>query len=105
MLGGRNIFQARRNDFQAGRNKIQARRNKNKIDFLPQFEPFQWVASLFAAFLLSSLLPLGRSAGSVAASDERSMVSVSRKDIDGHRFSEASSQAPPRSFFRGRPGN
>jgi hypothetical protein len=85
-----------------GATKSKPDATKTKLDFLPQFEPFQWVDSLFAAFLLSSLPPLGRSARSVAASDKRSIISGLRKEADGHRFSEGSSQAPPRSFFRGR---
>jgi hypothetical protein len=91
MLGGRNIFQASRNDFQAGRNetqagrnKIQARRNKNKIDFLPQFEFFQWVPPLFGVVRHSSLLPPGRSSGSGAASDEHSATSVFCKQIEDY---------------------
>jgi hypothetical protein len=84
MLGGRNIFQARRNDFQAGRNETQARRNKNKIDFLLQFEPFQWVPPLFGVVRHSSLLPPGRSSGSGAASDEHSTTSVFCKQMDDY---------------------
>jgi hypothetical protein len=52
---------------------------KTKLDFLPQFEPFQGVKPLFAAFLHSSLRPPGRSSGSGAASEEHSANSVFRK--------------------------
>jgi hypothetical protein len=53
-----------------GATKSKPDATKTKFDFLPQFEPFQGVKPLFAAFLHSFLWLPGRSSGSGAASDE-----------------------------------
>jgi hypothetical protein len=64
---------------QPGATKSKPDATKTKLDLLPQFEPFQGVKPLFAAFLHTSLWPPGRSSGSGAASDERSASSLFRK--------------------------
>jgi hypothetical protein len=98
-----------------GATKSKPDATKTKLDFLPQFELFQWVPPLFGVVRHSSLLPPGRSSGSGTASDEiaRLLFFVNRLMTIDFQNAGASASAilfpwpsrikgPGRAFFRTR---